>query len=170
MDLAELRSLDLLELLDVELARALTRAAGSSDPEVALAIALTSRNVRRGHTCFPLGTHAAELWPREATRPDALPEAEHWAEVLRKSALTQDGPLILDDEARLYLRRYWQLENDIAANLRARDADAPSQSVGRANCSYLHHSDRSWSLLHRIFALVRLHDSCSTFVEGLRGP
>lgn len=123
---AELRSLGLLELLDVELARALTRAAGSSDPEVALAIALTSRNVRRGHTCFPLDTQAAELWPREASRPDALPDVEHWAELLRKSALTHDGPLILDDKTRLYLRRYWQLENDIAANLRARAANAPA--------------------------------------------
>lgn len=125
---AELRSLGLLDLLDVELARALTRAGSAADPEIALAIALTSRNVRRGHTCFPLGTRAAELWPHDASPPDALPDIGRWEGLLRASALTQDGPLVLDEKARLYLRRYWELENDLAKGLQARAADAQKPS------------------------------------------
>ena len=124
MDPAELRSLGLVELLDVELARALTRVGRTTDPEIGLAIALTSRNVRRGHTCFPLGTKVSQLWPSEASRPDALPDLGRWEELLRASALTEDGPLVLDDKARLYLRRYWELEKDIASSLAKRAAEA----------------------------------------------
>jgi exodeoxyribonuclease V alpha subunit len=124
MDLAELRSQGLLELLDVELARALSRVGGSDGhPDVALAIALTTRNVRRGHTCFPLQTKATALWAREPVPEATLPEASPWATQLRASALTHDGPLVLDERDRLYLRRYWQLEQDIADNLASRSAN-----------------------------------------------
>ncbi len=120
MELDELRSLGLLEFLDVELARSLSRLGGEADPNVALAIALTSRNVRAGHTCFPLGTAAEELWPRPSLVPAALPEPTAWAENLRASRLTQGGPLVLDARNRLYLRRFWKLESDIAKELAER--------------------------------------------------
>jgi exodeoxyribonuclease V alpha subunit len=120
MNLDELRALGLLEPLDVELAKALSRMGHTKDSDVGLAIALTSRNVRRGHTCFRLGTSANALWPRQALVPGALPETPEWAERLRACALTKDGPLVLDGEARLYLRRYWQLERDVARELAAR--------------------------------------------------
>jgi exodeoxyribonuclease V alpha subunit len=125
MRLSEYQSLGLLELLDVELARALGRMAAGSSPEVELAIALTSRNVRRGHSCFPIGTSAEEIWPRESTQPDAVPGTVEWKEALNQSPLTQGGPLVLDAAGRLYLRRYWQLEQDIAQELAARSALPP---------------------------------------------
>jgi exodeoxyribonuclease V alpha subunit len=125
MSLSNYQSLGLLELLDVELARALGRLAESSSPEVELAIALTSRNVRRGHSCFPVGMSAEELWPRESTEADALPAATAWEEALKQSRLTEGGPLVLDAAGRLYLRRYWQLEQDIAQELAARSALPP---------------------------------------------
>ena len=120
MDLDELRSVGLVELLDVELARALSRLGGTESPNVGLAIALTSRNVRRGHACLPLRAAASELWPQPVLVPGALPEASKWADELRRSALTQGGPLVLDGKDRLYLRRYWELERDIARQLAAR--------------------------------------------------
>lgn len=119
--LAELQASGLLEPLDVELARALCRLAGDVRPEVELAVALTSRNVRRGHSCFPVGISAGELWPHGATAPD-LPEAEQWKHLLRQSALNDSGPIVLDEGGRLYLRRYWQLERDIARQLSLRSA------------------------------------------------
>jgi exodeoxyribonuclease V alpha subunit len=127
MDLGDLRASGAFELLDVQLAEALARAAGNSDPEVELAIALTSRSVRRGHTCFPLDTSAADLWPQRAVPSEALPSTSRWAAALRKSPLTTRGPLVLDERNRLYLRRYWQLERDLADSLAMRSTDAFSE-------------------------------------------
>jgi exodeoxyribonuclease V alpha subunit len=124
--LAELQSTGLLELLDVELARALSRIAGTPSPEVELAIALTSRNVRRGHSCFPIGTSIAEIWPREAERAGDLPNVARWKDLIAKSPLSHGGPIVLDDAGRLYLRRYWQLERDIAEDLAQRSMALPS--------------------------------------------
>lgn len=125
MSLSDYQSLGLVELLDVELARALGRLAADPSPQVELAIALTSRNVRRGHSCFPVGMSAEEVWPGESTQPDALPDGTAWKETLKQSRLTEGGPLVLDAAGRLYLRRYWQLEQDIAQELAARSALPP---------------------------------------------
>lgn len=124
MLLSDYQARGLLELLDVELARILGRITEDRSAEVELAIALTSRNVRRGHACFPIGISAAEIWPAEPTATDVLPDPTHWQEALRGSRLTQGGPLVLDSAGRLYLRRYWQLERDIARELAAR-SDVP---------------------------------------------
>jgi exodeoxyribonuclease V alpha subunit len=123
--LAELQARGLLELLDVELARALGRIVEPSNPQVELAIALTSRNVRRGHSCFPMDMSAADIWPREAGRPAELPDAARWKDLIAVSALTDGGPLVLDEAGRLYLRRYWQLERDIAHELAVRSSTPP---------------------------------------------
>ena len=142
MDLADLRARGLVDLLDVELARSLSRAAGATDSVVALAVALASRQVRRGHTCFPLESRETELWPEESLLPEPLPDPDRWKETLRRSALTREGPLVLDGKGRLYLRRYWQLERDIAESLAARSAVRDS-----------HEGDASWlnEALDRLF-------------------
>jgi exodeoxyribonuclease V alpha subunit len=125
MTLSDYQSLGLVELLDVELARALGRMTSNSSAEVELAIALTSRNVRRGHTCFPVGMAVSDIWPWEATPPDTLPNPAAWKDALNESSLTQGGPLVLDAAGRLYFRRYWQLERDIARELAARSVIPP---------------------------------------------
>ena len=123
--LAELQARGLLELLDVELARALGRIVEPPSPEVELAIALTSRNVRRGHSCFPVDMLTAEIWPRDAGRPAELPDVTRWKDLIAASALSDGGPLVLDEAGRLYLRRYWQLERDIANELALRSSIPP---------------------------------------------
>ena len=125
MGLGELQSRGLLHLLDVELARALGRMTDAPSPEVELAIALTCRNVRQGHTCFPVGMSAADIWPGDPAPPDPLPHAEEWKDALGKSLLTHGGPIVLDEAGRLYLRRYWQLEQDVGRELAARSAAPP---------------------------------------------
>ena len=142
MDLGELRARGLVDLLDVELARSLSRAGGATDPVIALAVALASRQVRRGHTCFPLSTEAKELWPHESPPPEILPDPDRWKETLLATALTREGPLVLDEKGRLYLRRYWELERDIAESLALR-SEAPRDPE----------SDPSWlnEALDRLF-------------------
>jgi exodeoxyribonuclease V alpha subunit len=125
MNLADMQSRGLVALLDVELAKAFGQMTTVSSPEVELAVALTSRNVRRGHTCLPVGSSAAAIWPGEAAPLDQLPDAAQWKDALAKSPLTHGGPLVLDDAARLYFRRYWQLERDIARELALRSAMPP---------------------------------------------
>lgn len=122
MNVAELRHRGLVEVLDAELAHALVRVAkGTPDPDVELAVALTSRNVRNGHSCLPIEIEASALWPSEVLPSDALPVRDAWIRSLRASPLTQDGPLVLEGE-RLYLRRFWELERGIARQLALRAA------------------------------------------------
>ncbi len=122
MNVVELRERGLVELLDVELTRALARAARAQlDPDVELAVALASRNVRNGHACLPIEIEASALWPGECFATNPLPAPEAWAASLRASPLTRDGPLVLD-RTRLYLRRYWELERGIARQLALRAA------------------------------------------------
>ncbi|MCZ6806485.1 MAG: AAA family ATPase, partial [Deltaproteobacteria bacterium] len=112
MTIADLQACGVLELLDVELARALAAMTHTTNPDIELAIALTSRNVRLGHSCLPLDMTASDV-------PE-LPEQEPWANALLDSALLDGGPLVLDEKHRLYLRRYWELERDIATELAKR--------------------------------------------------
>ena len=113
--LTELRARGLLSPLDVEFARSLLRIDSRPSPETALAIALASRSVRLGHTCFPLELRPSDLWPEEET--SAWPSPSQWSDTLSKSALCDGGPLVLDDARRLYLRRYWTYERGLAAAL-----------------------------------------------------
>lgn len=123
--LAELQARGLLELLDVELAQVLGRMVEPASFEVELAIALTSRSVRRGHSCFPMDMPVGEIWPGEAGRPSTLPASERWKDQIAASPLSDGGPLVLDEAGRLYLRRYWQLERDIALELARRSSRGP---------------------------------------------
>lgn len=131
MTIADLHACGVLELLDVELARALGAMTEATNPDVELAIALTSRNVRRGHACLPLNMAASDLATTAGEVAPRLPEQASWADALLESALVDDGPLVLDEKRRLYLRRYWELEHDIAIELgkratsKAPDVDEP---------------------------------------------
>ena len=140
--LADLQARGLLETLDVELAQALGRMVEVRSPEVELAIALTSRSVRRGHSCFPLDMSVREIWPGETGRPGELPDAGRWKDQVAASALSDGGPLVLDEAGRLYLRRYWQLERDIALELARRSSSRPHMT-----------SDPTWlqASLERLF-------------------
>lgn len=126
MTIADLHARGVLELLDTELARALGAMADVRSPDVELAIALASRNVRRGHACLPLDIAQSDLDPGGGDPIPRLPEQDSWAAALSESGLLDDGPLVLDGRRRLYLRRYWQLERDIASELAKRSAsEAP---------------------------------------------
>jgi exodeoxyribonuclease V alpha subunit len=122
-----------LSALDVHFARLLERVGGESRPEVLLAAALASRQVAEGHVCLDVG-HPPPLVDGEGRALEvAWPAARVWAAALRSSRLVTDessvgdhdggSPLVLDGADRLYLRRYWWFERQLARALadRARE-------------------------------------------------
>ena len=128
-----------LEPIDAHLAMTLGRVGNETDPQVLLALALVSRQVRMGDTCLLIDD--AEL--QKVLRDDEdqpfsvkLMPAAAWRKLLAASPLVSssaaaDRPLVLDDDGRLYLNRYWQHERSIAAQLkmRARFVDNPPDAA-----------------------------------------
>jgi len=106
--------------------------AAPSEPLFLLAVALASHQLGRGHVCLDLAATLADpngtlSLPPEGEGGEDLPvlpvrvlagqTLAHWRRVLAASPLVGDGPgnspLVLDGE-RLYLRRYWQYEQQVA--------------------------------------------------------
>ncbi len=129
-----LRAAGLLSPLDEHFARAMGRIAGESRPEVLLATALVSRSVSNGHVCLDL-RRAANTAPVDDAgtllASEAWPEFDLWCAALRSSPLiggpTDVTPLVLDGVDRVYLRRYWEHQAQLAAaiQVRAVETDAP---------------------------------------------
>jgi exodeoxyribonuclease V alpha subunit len=118
--LDELRERGVLADLDLHLARTLTRLADERRPEVLLAVALASRAVGEGHVCLDLDRIAAPGGLVDdagaAVDTGAWPAPAAWRAALAESPLiaAEATPLVLADQ-RLYLRRYWRYEQQVAA-------------------------------------------------------
>ncbi len=128
--LRQLAALEVFAPIDEHFAQAMARLTAGAPREVLLGAAIASARTRDGHVCAdlaaiagtpirdPLGAAVAGLrWP----------SLDEWTGVLQTSALVGDGiaarPLVLDAaHGRLYLRRYWQYEQRLAEQLRARAA------------------------------------------------
>ncbi|WP_341678376.1 exodeoxyribonuclease V subunit alpha [Niveibacterium sp. SC-1] len=139
----------LLRALDAALAEHL---AATASPAQRLAIALTSWQAGRGHTCLPLAALAQDPtqllgWHEIETRPartEAPARLLVLVQVLELADLQADGhyigtgpggsPLVLE-RGRLYLRRAWQDECDIAATLQARMAASPLIAPARVRAA-----------------------------------
>ncbi|MEY4577121.1 MAG: hypothetical protein RL701_1824, partial [Pseudomonadota bacterium] len=130
-----LRAAGVLSALDEQLARALhglvaQPAETSSQADcVLLAIALLSRQLAAGHVCLALDTlvNAETALGAEHAALVALPwpEPQTWLPALRGSLLCGSDthgttPLVLDEQARLYLRRHYNSERQLARLLHAR--------------------------------------------------
>lgn len=144
-----------LRLFDRQFARHLTELNGAEVPELLLASALTSYGISRGDTCLVLDTVAkSSLYTNPDLRVvrQKVPPVEKWRKVLLKqkvvttppeasqtdvgseesetdSAGSSDppiAPLILDSDNRLYLARYWSLEQSLVASVnRLLERDVP---------------------------------------------
>ncbi|HYD47235.1 MAG TPA: exodeoxyribonuclease V subunit alpha [Terriglobales bacterium] len=179
MDLLDsLRGSGSLAPLDVHFARTVARIGGESDGDVVLAAALASRQVRLGHVCLDLEALSAAPRVTDAeghARELALPPFERWRDTLAASALVGDAtaatPLVLDGGRRLYLRRYFEHERELAAALRARAepiSDAACDVAWlRAALDRLFPADRGGIDWQRAAAMVAL-DSRLTVISG--GP
>jgi exodeoxyribonuclease V alpha subunit len=123
---AALRAARLLAPVDEQVARGLMRLAGEARPEVALAVAVTSRALRQGHVCLDLSRADSFATDETGAIHATFPTAREWREVLATSGLVGEArgdrrPLVLEGE-RLYLRRYHAYEARLAEHLRTRIA------------------------------------------------
>jgi exodeoxyribonuclease V alpha subunit len=135
---AVLRERGILSDLDCALARTLLDLVGESGVELELGVALASWAVQRGHVCADLHQIAQRGFHDEAgqaMQDVTLPELPNWTALLRQSSLVQRAgsdeavsrPLLLTDDARLYLARYFKYEQRLAQALLARSRSAPRE-------------------------------------------
>jgi exodeoxyribonuclease V alpha subunit len=123
--------------LDVHFARWMAELAGSGTPALWLGACLASRRVGEGDVCLSLPEHAGRVLFEEQAPQLALvaPPLRAWREALLASGVVgrpaEGTPLVLDQRDRLYLARYWQLEQDLAEALAAR-ARRWAEGVDRA--------------------------------------
>lgn len=126
-----------LRRVDVALGGWLARAFPDASPETTLAAALAARAIADGHSALALDI--AQTWLNgiagDGNAP-TLPEASAWCDALRQSPVVHVHagdvpvarvPLILDAENRVYLRRYFEYERQLARALIAR-TDVPSHT------------------------------------------
>jgi len=121
------------QAVDFFLAVQLTATLGhAGDALLFHSIAGVSTALRDGHTCLLLdGWAGGRQWSATEAGVDAsaggyqFPPVEAWASHLASLGLDDDGayPLVFENR-RLYLRRYWQFEEELAGavNRRCRDA------------------------------------------------
>ena len=119
----------LFSAADLHFARLIARLGGTDDERVALAAALVSRAAADGDVCLDLNRLAGGA-PGGSTTPLRCPEAGVWRCALKACrAVGRPGerrPLVLDHRNRLYLHRYWDYEQRLAAALRERVRSAPA--------------------------------------------
>jgi exodeoxyribonuclease V alpha subunit len=119
-------SRDALRQVDVQFARHILVLSAGEDPDLLLAAALVSHRVGQGDVCLPLDGCADLPLFREAPPETVIsaPEPGTWADALLGSGVVgrpgDRAPLILDDQRRLYLARYWHFEQRLAGHLQAR--------------------------------------------------
>lgn len=125
---------DVLAPIHVALGQLIRRIAPESADNVALAAAVLSDQVRRGHVCLDLNTVGQITFAKRSNREefvsyDAWPETEAWIDQLEASDAVQisdashtaqslERPLVLDvDHQLLYLSRYWHHQQKLALNI-----------------------------------------------------
>ena len=129
-----------LRLFDLQFTRHLTEVNGSEAPELLLAASLASNRISHGDTCLSLDSVAtSSLYknPELRTVRQKLPPVEKWRQVLLDQKVvspapqpgddqvgtvtvdvpSQLSPLVLDESNRLYLARYWQLEQSLTVSV-----------------------------------------------------
>ncbi|MCG7991010.1 MAG: exodeoxyribonuclease V subunit alpha [Candidatus Thiodiazotropha lotti] len=136
--LKRLREHNLLEDLDCQLAMFLMQEADQPSLQLALAIALTCRATDEGHLCLDLDQHAQRTLLPGIDPTLRTPPLDEWRSALLDSGVVGSPgsrqPLVLDDQQRLYLHRYWDYEQRLASALLQRAAD-PGARVDRVSLS-----------------------------------
>jgi len=127
----ELREQDLLSVLDEQLSQTLCELGQERHEHVQLAIALLSHHIASGHVCLPIAalSQPKQLLGEDPSQLDVAlsgwPDPRVVAQALQASALCEGkgghtAPLVFDAEQRLYFRRHYACEQQLAALLRAR--------------------------------------------------
>jgi exodeoxyribonuclease V alpha subunit len=119
----------ILTAADVHVAQRLRSLGGEADEAVLLAVSLVVRSTRHGSVVLDLSTAEATTSPEvdddagESAEPVELEWPTDWVRRCAASPLV-GGPLRMSG-SRLWLARYWDQEEQVAAELRDRSAVAP---------------------------------------------
>jgi len=114
----------ILSALDIHFAGFIAGLAGKNVAGLSLAAALVSSYTRQGHVCLDLSSIEGKdlLKGEDGIDPVVCPELNNWCKQLRETAVVGNPgeykPLILDDQSRLYLFRYWQYQEKLADSIR----------------------------------------------------
>lgn len=123
--------------VDAELGAWLARAFPDSAPAVTLAAALAARAVADGHSALALDQARAWLAALGEGKLPALPEVADWIATLQQASAVHVHdrtapaplrPLVLDPQGRVYLRRYFEYERQLAQSLITRAQDDLARS------------------------------------------
>ncbi len=128
--LQRLLALEIIAPVDAHFALSMARLVGGAPTETLIGAALASARTREGHVCADLGRVAGTPIlgaSGRATGDLRWPALDEWTATLARSELVGDGreprPLVLDRaHGRLYLRRYWEYEQRLARQIKARAA------------------------------------------------
>ena len=114
----------ILSALDIHFAGFIARLACKNVAGLSLAAALVSSYTRQGHVCLDLSSiEGKELLKGDnEIDPVVCPELDNWCKQLRQTDVVGNPgeykPLILDDQSRIYLFRYWQYQEKLADSIR----------------------------------------------------
>jgi exodeoxyribonuclease V alpha subunit len=110
--------------LDLQFADLVGRLAARRSIELELAALLVSRHRTGGHICLPLHEIAGQPLPAVYRGVEVAPKADNWTKKLQGTDVVgrpgEFKPLILDEQSRLYLRRYWEYEKRLADIIKSR--------------------------------------------------
>ena len=127
--------------LDRHFARFMTSLSGRNTPELYYASALLSHHVAEGHICLDLKSCERRQIIVTGERSDffTAPKLTDWRDRLAGCKVVgmpgEFKPLILDQQSRLYLYRYWEYENVLAQRIRRLALHASGPLVGRPDKS-----------------------------------
>ena len=135
--------------------------------ELDVAALLVSRQRAGGHICLPLHEAAEQRLPAPYRGLDRAPGAEEWIKKLRGNDVVgapgEFKPLILDEQGRLYLRRYWAYEKTLADIIKARlNAMRPAVNAKllRQGLARLFPTDAETNWQKVAALLVKCHRGC----------
>lgn len=116
----------LISITDIHFANFITDLSKDNDPEIFLGAALASSATENGDICLDLGSFSEKqvMEEQNGKRPVIFPKLDVWLEKLRKSPVVGNPgefcPLILDENNRLYLYRYWEYEKILSESIKRR--------------------------------------------------
>jgi len=116
----------MISIADTHFANFIADLSKDNDPEIFLGAALVSSATGNGDICLDLGSvyEKQMMKDKNGEMPVIFPKLDLWLKKLRKSPVVGNPgefcPLILDENNRLYLYRYWEYEKILSESIKRR--------------------------------------------------